>query len=48
MNGNEPQPDACALPKPLLGDGLHVFHEQGGVLAYLRWIEVQDSRHADV
>jgi len=29
---------------PLQGDGVHVFHEHGGVLAYLRWSEAEDSR----
>lgn len=32
---------------PLMGDGLHVFHNYGGVLAYLRWSESTDSRVAD-
>lgn len=31
-------------PGPLVGDGLHVFHAQGGVIAFLRWFEVEDSR----
>eukprot|EP00445_Apocalathium_hangoei_P028769 CAMPEP_0203934956 /NCGR_PEP_ID=MMETSP0359-20131031/72795_1 /ASSEMBLY_ACC=CAM_ASM_000338 /TAXON_ID=268821 /ORGANISM="Scrippsiella Hangoei, Strain SHTV-5" /LENGTH=767 /DNA_ID=CAMNT_0050864729 /DNA_START=241 /DNA_END=2544 /DNA_ORIENTATION=- len=29
---------------PLVGDGVHVCHAHGGVLAYLRWAEVADSR----
>jgi len=28
---------------PLAGDGLHVFHEHGGILAYLRWAETTSS-----
>jgi len=32
---------------PLMGDGLHVFHEHGGILAYLRWVEAADSRDED-
>eukprot|EP00928_Gymnodinium_smaydae_P013428 TRINITY_DN14895_c0_g1_i1.p1 TRINITY_DN14895_c0_g1~~TRINITY_DN14895_c0_g1_i1.p1 ORF type:complete len:846 (+),score=136.02 TRINITY_DN14895_c0_g1_i1:60-2540(+) len=35
-------------PGPLAGDGLHVYHSNGGVLAYLRWAELsQDSRQED-
>lgn len=29
---------------PLQGDGVHVFLEHGGILAYLRWFEAEDSR----
>lgn len=29
---------------PLQGDGVHVFLEHGGILAYLRWSEAEDSR----
>lgn len=32
---------------PLMGDGLHVFHNHDGVLAYLRWAEAGDSRARD-
>jgi len=35
-------------PGPFLGDGLHVFHNMGGVIAYLRWTEARDSRDAEV
>lgn len=35
-------------PGPLMGDGLHAFHAHGGVLAYLRWAEVADSREEDL
>lgn len=34
-------------PGPLMGDGLHVFHQNAGVLAYLRWADVRDSREED-
>ncbi|CAE7862310.1 glgB1 [Symbiodinium microadriaticum] len=30
---------------PLQGDGIHIFHDQGGVLAYLRWHEAEESRN---
>ena len=27
---------------------IHIFHDQGGVLAYLRWHEAEDSLQTDV
>jgi len=32
---------------PLVGDGLHVCHTNAGIMAYLRWSEVADSRTPD-
>mmetsp|Transcript_40328 Transcript_40328/g.93494 ORF Transcript_40328/g.93494 Transcript_40328/m.93494 type:complete len:806 (+) Transcript_40328:84-2501(+) len=33
-----------SAPGPLQGDGIHIFYDKDGVLAFLRWHEAEDSR----
>ena len=42
--GKGPRPTSDLGGSPLQGDGVHVFLEHGGILAYLRWFEAEDSR----